>query len=1264
MFTARLLAPLFFAATAFAAPEWEDETISQINREPHRASLLPTAPGSVLSLNGDWRFHYVDTPAERPEGFHKPEFGVSSWKTIPVPSSWQVQGYGTPLYSNAAYPFNVDPPRVTGEPDKNFTAFKERNPVGSYRRDFTVADAFAQGQTFLRFDGVESAFYVWLNGAFIGYSEDAYTGAEFNVTPHLRPGKNTLAVQVYRWSDGSYLEDQDFFRHSGIFRDVTLFTTPNLMIRDVFLRSGLDRTYTDGTVDAEITLRNHGETSAPTELLFTLGDLLTETLTVPVIETGKEITLAFGGKTVPKPLQWSAEIPNLYPVNITLAANGDSRTFKTGFRTVETGPQGQLLINGKSVILKGVNYHDTSPDHGRAIPFELMVKDIRIMKENNINTVRNAHYPRHPKWYELCDEHGIYVVDEANIEAHGLYGRKPNLSDLPTWEHVYTERVMATVERSKNHPSVIFWSLGNETAWGKNFAAASDAVRARDTTRLIHYCEAPWGSKNTDMDSIMYPSLDRLEAIGRENTARPFFVCEYAHSMGNAMGNFEEYVALFKKYPRLIGGCIWDFADQSIRATRDPKTGRYTAAPFTGEALAWGGMFGDNPNSGDFCDNGIVTADRKPKGQLAAVKKAYQPATFTLEKEGKVTIRNDYAFKSITYSYFSISDGRRRRSSGGSLTLSPGEESTLCYFDDDNAPETTIGILERPLTPKLRSDASEDLVEYALAHTTFTLPPSSAKKKARDFTARQLDPAQFTETNGVITVTAGDMTATFANGTLTALTSGEHAILTQAPDFRMYRARTCNDVWISNTAAWRSPGMKNICTAMTAEHDGQAAIRIMAAMRTEGSPTAYSYHLMWTVAEDFIRCDGVFTPTTRDAVIPRLGFAIGFNKAYTGVTYRARGPWETYPDRKAAGIVDTFLSKVCDFYIPYSETQEYGNREDAQFVALHGGHLPGIAITTPGNPFSFSVTQWDSPELAAARTPDRLPTPDKVMINLNHALTGLGNASCGPRPLPQYQLRNIPFAFSFNLTLETGKDRSKNPVVYREVNMEAPYYRPTDPPFTVAGLPLITRGRDTFVTIASILPGLAIAYTLNGDVERLYEKPFKVEEGTVTARVLPAKHMHPSPALTVKFQKPSDEAAWRILGVSSEEPGEGNAINAIDGDPYTFWHSNWQNINPDYPHFIAIDLGAETAFKGFTYTPRGDMSNGAIGAYRFETSPDAKTWIAAIEGAFRYANVHRPTPQTVVLPGPVKTRYIRLTALSPAVPGQRWANAAEIQLNR
>ena len=641
--------------------DWEDNHVLQINREPARAYFIPYGQQQgdrMLSLNGDWQFRWTKTPDERIADFYRTDFDASAWKTLAVPANWEVNGYGTPIYISAGYPFKIDPPYVMREPKKDWTTYVERNPTGQYRRTFTLPDAWQGGQTFLRFEGVMSAFYVWINGQRVGYSQGSMEPSEFNVTSYLQRGDNQIAIEVYKYSDGSYLEDQDFWRFGGIHRDVLLYHTPDIRLRDVAVRASMDGIL---QINPLFSVYN-GETGEGYRLMATLLDG-SATVGSDSVAASEVLDLAHKASRmnewypqrgyrkfnrmqikVDNPKLWSAEHPNLYTLKLELKSS-DGQTIEhvtqqVGFRTIRI-EGGQLLINGQPIKIRGVNRHEHDPHRARVMTEELMLQDLRLMKAAHINAVRLSHYPNCPRWYELCDSIGMYVMDEADAETHGLRG---TLASTPDWADAFLDRAVRMAERDKNHPSVIFWSLGNESGYGPNQAAMSAWLHEFDPTRPVHY-EGAQGEPDpstVDVISRFYPRVmqeylnpgipegsdqeraenarwerlleianrtsDRCTWVGSDGGPRPVLTSEYAHSMGNALGNFKEYWDEINSNPRMLGGFIWDWVDQGI--IRDDK-------------VLYGGDFGDKPNLHAFCMNGIVMSDRTLTPKYYEVQAVY-----------------------------------------------------------------------------------------------------------------------------------------------------------------------------------------------------------------------------------------------------------------------------------------------------------------------------------------------------------------------------------------------------------------------------------------------------------------------------------------------------------------------------------------------------------------------------------------------------------------------------------------------------------------
>ena len=671
-----LLLSLTLAMQAQDHHDWEDHHVLQINREPARAAFLPFGEKSgdrTLSLNGEWHFRWTKTPAEREKNFYRPDFDATAWKMLSVPANWEVNGYGTPIYVSAGYPFKIDPPFVTREPKPDWTTYEERNPTGQYRRTFMLPEGWQDGQTFLRFEGVMSAFYVWVNGTRVGYSQGSMEPSEFNVTPYVRKGENLIAVEVYKYCDGSYLEDQDFWRFGGIHRDVLLYHTPDIRLRDIAVRTAPsspgEAQQWKLQLSPQFSVYN-GEDGEGCRLVAILLDG-TRPLCCDTVEGSEVLDLQHKAARmnewfpqrgyrkfnrmelrVDNPRLWTADHPTLYTLQLQLQkADGailEQVTQQVGFREVAI-KGGQLLVNGSPVKIRGVNRHEHDPYRARVMTEELMKEDLRLMKEANINAVRLSHYPNCPRWYELCDSIGMYVMDEADCETHGLRG---TLASAPDWAEAFLDRAIRMAERDKNHPCVIFWSLGNESGYGPNHAAMSAWLHEFDPTRPVHY-EGAQGTPDpsaVDVISRFYPRVmqeylnpgipegsdqeraenarwerlleiarqpgDRCTWVGSDGGPRPVLTSEYAHSMGNALGNFKEYWDEIASDPRMLGGFIWDWADQGI-IVKEERGGK------TIEKVLYGGDFGDKPNLHAFCMNGIVMCDRRPTPKYYEVQAVY-----------------------------------------------------------------------------------------------------------------------------------------------------------------------------------------------------------------------------------------------------------------------------------------------------------------------------------------------------------------------------------------------------------------------------------------------------------------------------------------------------------------------------------------------------------------------------------------------------------------------------------------------------------------
>lgn len=788
--------------------DWENPQIQGRSREPARASLIPFATleealrglrnqsAYYHALNGDWRFFLAPNPDSAPKDFHLPETSAADWDMIRVPGNWQLQGYDIPYYTDVQLPFPPDDaPRVP----------KEDNPTGCYRRAFTIPEAWSGRQIFLCFDGVDSAFHVWVNGKEVGFSKDSRLPAEFNITSHLQAGENVLAVRVYRWSDGTYIENQDMWRLSGIFRDVYLWSAPNLHMRDVRVHSGLDASYRDGRFTVSVETVNYGEQAHPARAACHLVDAAGE----QVYAEAREIQIARGvqiefSAEIPNVHQWSDEDPYLYRLLLTLEVNGqilEIESCQVGFRTVEIR-DGHLLLNGAPVLIKGVNRHEHDSLTGHTVTEESMRRDLELMKRFNINAVRTSHYPNAPRWYELCDEYGILLFAEANIECDGALSY---LSKSPEWKIVFQMRLERMVRRYGNHPSVIVWSLGNESGFGANHVALAEWLRAFDPSRPIHYHPA-YKDPVTDIIAPMYPSVDDILALAEEDDPRPIIMCEYAHSMGNATGNLKEYWEAIEQCPRLQGGFIWDWVDQGFERVADD--GRIW--------FAYGGDFGDEPNDGAFCLNGLVSAKREPHPSLWEYKKWLEPVRveFPDAARGLIQIHNRYFFSALDH----LRCEWNLTSNG--VVIQAGE---LNLFD--LAPQE-IWETEVPFT------LDENITADAWLEVRFTLAQDTLWAKAgHEVSWTQFEIQQFKgmnpplpageglgvrESHDAIIISTSNLQVAFnrASGKLTSLQCDGHELIHQPPALNFWRAPTDNDIGTYGRErmmfAWKDAGLNRL----------------------------------------------------------------------------------------------------------------------------------------------------------------------------------------------------------------------------------------------------------------------------------------------------------------------------------------------------------------------------------------------------------------------------------------------------------------------
>lgn len=1307
--------------------EWEDCQQLALNKEqPHAwffsfesvqsaRNVLPERSAYHLSLDGNWKFHWVGNPSERPEKFYEDAYDVSGWDEIPVPCSWQTYGvqkdgshkYGTPIYVNQPVIFMhrvaVDDWKggVMRTPPQNWSVYTNRNEVGSYRRTFTIPTSWDGRQVFINFDGVDSFFYIWINGHYVGFSKNSRNLASFNITRYLRKGENQVAVEVYRSSDGSFLESQDMFRLSGIYRSVSLTSTPAVHVRDLVAIPDLDSNYRDGSLNITADVRNlSGKPAEGYSMSYSLYSTpLYDDRTTPVEGVGAETkvpAIATGHSTeaqatlnISSPDKWTSETPYRY---VLVGQLKDKRgnvveTVSTyvGFRKVEIkdtpasedefGLAGRYYyVNGKTIKLKGVNRHENNPATGHYVTRKQMQNEVMLMLRANINHVRCSHYPDAPYWYYLCDKYGIYLEDEANIESHQYYYGKASLSHPKEWEAAHVARNMEMVHSDINHPSIVIWSLGNEAGPGDNFVAAYNAIKKFDTSRPVQYER---NNKIVDMGSNQYPSIGQTRDMvtGKNSYYKyPFHISEYAHSMGNACGNLVDYWEAIESTNYVMGGAIWDWVDQA-QYTYDPQTGtRY---------LGYGGDFGDTPNDGMFCMNGIMFPELNPKPQYFEVKKVYQYVgvkAVNMEK-GQIEIFNKSYFQPLQDRFNAVwslyADGREVLKStdfGAPVNVGPRERRTftlpLNYASLEAGKEYFVKVQfclknQEPWAAKGYVQAEEQLPVKAATG----LPTLTEESKATTG-AITVD-----EQKDRIVLKGENFTLAFDNagGSIDELTYGGSAIFVKGngPKLDAFRAPTDNDNWARN--AWVQNGLHNlqhkvlrhslskradgsVVVTYTIESQAPNEARLMGGNSGKNSfeektdkpfgekDFKFTTNQVWTVYKDgSVELHAAITSNNASLELARLGYELQVPAAYDNYTYYGRGPINNFADRKVGQNIELFSGKVKDQFVSFPKPQTMSNREDVRWCALTDKAGSGAVFVPTSGKMSASALPYSEQQLTLAAHPYQLPKTDRTYLHLDMAVTGLGGNSCGQgSPLQPDHVKAAPHTFGFII-------RPAQSDLQKAASVKGSGVSPI----------MIERDKQGNVTLTSENPDEQICFlTASGkgskSKAKIYKGAFNLHDGgTVTAW---AKN-NPQQVTTAVFAK-VETVPVEVTFASSVESGEGDAKHLVDGNPNTYWHTMYSVTVANYPHWVELDAGSLKTLKGFTYLPRQDSRNGNIKTYKIETSTDGKTWATAIEkGTFE----NNQKEKRVTFSKPVKGRYVRFTALS-SQDGQDFATGAELSI--
>ena len=1231
--------------------EWESVEELALNKEYPRAyffsfdneaqaaQVRPEKSPYWLSLNGQWRFHWCKTPDERPKDFYKTNYDASGWDMTPVPSNWNVQGiqkdgklkYGLPIYVNQPVIFyherKVDDWRqgVMRTPPQTWTTYEYRNEVGSYIRYFEVPREWKGREVYIDFDGVDSFFYLWINGKYVGFSKNSRNAASFNISKYLKKGQNKLAVEVYRNSDGSFLESQDMFRLPGIFRTVALRSTPKVQIRNLNVLTDTDN-LSDWQLKVTAEVRNLGKKEAKDyrlqyavykNILYKDDaqkvDALQATSEVQAVAPNA-IEKVSAAIDVKQPDMWSAEAPNRYVLVAQLVDKKgkviEAASTYFGFRKVEIketkaeddsfGNAGRYFyVNGKPIKLKGVNRHETHPEQGHVVTHAQMEEEVMLMKRANINHVRCSHYPPDPYWFYLSDKYGIYLEDEANIESHEYYYGKESLSHPKEWEKAHTARVVEMVEAAYNSPSIVIWSLGNEAGPGQNFVTAYNHLKTLDTSRPVQYER---NNDIVDMGSNQYPSVAWVKgaATGKYDIKYPFHISEYAHSMGNAVGNLADYWEAIESSNYICGGAIWDWVDQALtNYTPDGK-------PYA----AYGGDFGDFPNDGQFVMNGIIFADRTAKPQYYEVQKVYQNI--------KVKKLSFDTFQITNKSYFEPMEGYE----GVWKLYRNGELVEERSFDVSPLKPQKKGVVT--IAPKRMDSKSEYIVViefrqaadkpwakqgFVQAREQFVI--QEAGQKPAIATVAKGDALELSPDQKMIVGKDFSVMFDFDKGTIETLRYGNNTIIENSGlALNAFRAFTNNDRWAYQQ--WFAKGLHNLqhkalAKSVKANADGSYSYSFTVqsqapnAAKIEGGTASGRNKIVELTDRAFTDADfrfvtnQVFTVYPDGSIevqasiasnddfvnLPQLGYLVTMPKTYFRFTYYGRGKQDNYPDRKSGAFLGIYESDVLKEVGNFPKPQDVGHHQDSRWAALTNMRGAG-AIFVGTQPMDVAALPYTAQEMTLAGHPFELPNPSATYLQLNIATTGVGGNSCGPTPLQRDRVMATQQHFGFIIRPAQAK-------LAEAANVSAS----TEAPAFVAGL--------------------------------------------INRSTIPMK----------------------VIFASSEEVGAGNATHLVDGNPNTIWHSAYSVTVAKHPHWVDFDLSKEVSFKGISYLPRTDEAgNGDVKDFSISVSDDAKTWKEVHKGSF---SQNRGTPQQVLFKSPVKARYVRFTALSEQY-GQDFASGAEFGL--
>lgn len=1295
------LAILFtVAGSTQTLKEWDDVSITQINRQEAHTLDIPLASAAdgakaytptnalesspyYMNLNGTWKFQWVSSPEKASETFYHDDFDAASWDDIEVPSAWQVYGlrhgknWDKPIYINTRYPFTYDPKTfsvMTDRPDWYTYNNDMKNPVGSYRREFTLPKDWKGRDVFLRFNGAGHGYYVWVNGEFVGYAEDSYLPSEFDVTDKLRAGVNNVSVRVYRFTTASLIECQDYWRMTGITRDVYLWSAPKTRINDFFFRTtelAKNNTEADATLTVNIAGKPSKRTTIEAQLLD--GDRILSSQVSNVASSG-DIDLKFDN--ISGITAWSAEMPKLYDLVLTLKEKGkpaDVRALKVGFRTVSVREDGALLVNGNRIVFYGVNRHSFSEYGGRTMTKAEIETDLLQMKRLNVNAIRTSHYPNNPYVYDLCDRLGLYVLAEADVECHGNMG----LSSEEAFRAPMVERSVRHVLTLRNHTSIVMWSAGNESGGGNNFQTVMESISKIDPTRLTHYeGNSQWSS----VTSTMYANLGTIEGIGKSRLQdyqqgkkgiRPHVQCENTHAMGNAMGNQREFFDLYEYYPALTGEFVWEYKDHGLKMSstgaplkfealgRKGKSDvRSTLDISKGEYWAYGGDFGDQPNDNNFCCDGVVLADNAPTAKSYNMKKIYQPLDFLMKDSAKglFTLKSKLCQRTLddlNVSYTLYEDGIEcGRGTLKDFALGVGQTLDVQIAAVEqlvNNPKNPDAEYFITFSATQKNDTEWADVGFEVAKEQFLIRAAGDRKP---YVASAQAAINVVEENGTVAVSGENFDLRFANGELVSYTAAGQKIITSPLTLQVFHLPIDNER--NRAGSYDRMGIRNLTITpgsweIQKSEDGKSVdITITNTYKSSGSYSFVVRQSFRVLADGAVVVNAYVDPTPKNEELPRLGLRTELPADMDNMRWLGRGPQDSYRDRLEAAFVGLHHSNAKAEWVNYALPQEQGNKEDVRWFALTNGKGQGLMIVAPEQ-IAASAAHWRAEDNYKSNN-DRTKHPyqmkwcDATILNIDAYHRALGNASCGPDVIDKYRIRSGKT--HLNIVLLPITQNTSDEQLARRARFTSPLCSPVNIQ--------VSKG---IATLSCPTEGATIYYTIdNGDKPQVYNSPIDLKAGGTIKAYAVAEGLDASMTVEETIPMFIDKSAWRIVSYSSQQGGNEAVENVIDGDPLTFWHTEYSPNKPDCPHEVVVDMGKSYRVDQFVYQGRDDMANGRVSRFEAYISQSTDDWGTPV-AAGRLQN--STGEQAIKLQQPAEGRYLRFVILSTH-DRQRYGTAAEI----